>query len=56
MVEVETYRKLKILRVDHGGKFTSIEFINYFLNHGVPYNSLLRTVHNRMELWNDETR
>jgi transposase InsO family protein len=34
-VEVETRRKLKALRTDRGGEFTSTEFGQYYAEHGI---------------------
>jgi transposase InsO family protein len=35
VVEVETEKKLKVLRTDRGGEFTSVEFRRYCAEHGV---------------------
>jgi transposase InsO family protein len=34
-VEVETRRRLRILRMDNGGEFTSIEFETYYAENGI---------------------
>lgn len=34
-VEVETGRRLRVLRTDHGGEFTSVEFVEYCSDRGV---------------------
>ena len=35
-VERETGKKLKVLRTDNGGEFTSVEFGEYCVGEGVP--------------------
>ena len=37
MVERETRRSLKYLQTDNGGKYTSNEFNEYCLEHGIRY-------------------
>jgi transposase InsO family protein len=34
-VEVETGRRLRVLRTDNGGEFTSVEFEMYYAEHGI---------------------
>ena len=33
--EAESDKKLRVLRTDHGGEFTSMEFIAYYVDQGV---------------------
>jgi hypothetical protein len=35
MVENEMDSKIKCLRYDNGGEFTSKEFMDYFIHHGI---------------------
>ena len=34
-VEAESGKKLQVLRTDHGGEFTSVEFAAYYADQGV---------------------
>jgi hypothetical protein len=55
MVENEMDSKIKCLRYDNGGEFTSKEFMDYCNRHGIKRNSLLLGHLNRMELLKERT-
>jgi hypothetical protein len=50
MVENEMDSKIKCLRSDNGGEFTSKEFMDFYNKHGIKRNSSLLGHLNRMEL------
>jgi hypothetical protein len=54
--EVESGRKLKVLRTDNGGEFTVAEFAAYWANEGVKrhYSALIH--HSRMAWWSVEIK
>ena len=35
LTEAESGKKLRVLRTDHGGEFTSVEFAAYYADQGV---------------------
>lgn len=51
MVEKGTGRKLKVLRSDNGGEYTSTQFQDYLKSEGVIHE---RRLHNKMVLQNDQ--
>jgi IS30 family transposase len=55
MVENEMDSKIKSLRYDNGGEFTSKEFMDYYNIHGIKRNSSLLGHLNRMELLKERT-
>ena len=56
VAEVESGRKLKVLRTDRGGEFTSMEFRAYCAEEGVQRQLTAPTLRNRTGLWNAATR
>jgi hypothetical protein len=50
MVENEMDSRIKFLRLDNGGEFTSKEFMDYCRNHGIKEISSSLGHLNRMEL------
>jgi hypothetical protein len=55
MVENEMDSKIKCLRYDNGGEFTSKEFMDYCNSHGIKNNSSLLGHLNIMELLKERT-
>jgi hypothetical protein len=56
MVENEMDSRIKCLRSDKGGEFTSKEFMDYCRNQGIKGNSSSLGHLNRMELLKERTR
>ena len=56
MVENEIDSRIKCLRSDNGGEFTSKEFMDYYNNHGIKRHSPSLRHLNRMELLKERTR
>ena len=54
--EVESGKKLRVLRTDRDDEFTSVEFAAYCADQGVGQHHTTRTRHNRMAWWSDGTR
>ena len=53
MVERETDLKLKCLRSNRGGEFTSQEFFEYCEKHGIKRHIQLLVHHNKTVLWKE---
>jgi hypothetical protein len=56
LVEAEMGRVLRVLRTDHGGEFTSVEFGEWCADQGCDVIFRRRTRHSRMESWNGGIR
>jgi hypothetical protein len=55
MVENEMDSRIKFLRSDNGGEFTSKEFMDYCNNHGIKRQFSVLGHLNRMELLKERT-
>ena len=54
--EAESGKKLRVLRTDRGGEFTSVDFATYCADQGGSNITPRRTRHNRMAWWRGGTR
>ena len=55
-VEAESGKKLRVLRTDRGGEFTSVQFAAYCADQGVVRHHIAPYYHNRMAWWSGGTR
>lgn len=55
MIKNQTRRRIKCLRSDRGGEFTSKEFVEYVRNMALEDNFQLLEHHKKLMLWKERT-